>query len=77
MLIKTSYLSPAKLIISSRLHHCRQDGAIFIKLALRSRAKWPQTNTHSVYEQILGLQVSMKNVSTVTEREAFEQLVHK
>lgn len=62
---------------TSRLHHFRHDGEANVKLALGSKAKRIGANTHSVYEQILGLQVSMKNVSTVTERKAFQQLVHE
>lgn len=34
-------------------------------------------NTHSVDEKILRLQVSVQDVSTVTESEAFQQLVHE
>lgn len=34
-------------------------------------------NTHSVDEEILRLQISMKNISTVTESKAFQQLVHE
>lgn len=36
-----------------------------------------QTNTHSVDEEILRLQISMKYVSTMTESKAFQQLVHE
>lgn len=35
------------------------------------------SKTHSVDEEILWLQISMKNVSTVTESEAFQQLIHE
>jgi len=34
-------------------------------------------STHSVDEEILRLQISMKNVSTMTESKAFQQLVHE
>lgn len=36
-----------------------------------------QLNTHSVDEEILWLQISMKYISTVTESKAFQQLIHE
>lgn len=36
-----------------------------------------KSNTHSVDEEILRLQISMKNISAVTESKAFQQLVHE
>lgn len=34
-------------------------------------------NTYSVYEKILRLEISVQDVSTVTESQAFQQLVHE